>query len=529
MWRRLVILAVLGLLAVAPGASAASVPFSWTTARFLHQAHQGGEDEVPSNTMYGFATALGDGSDMLEIDVHRTKDGAIVVGHDDTVDRTTNGHGAVQDLTLAQLRGLDAAHWFVPGRSTVQGLPASSYPLRGVRTGARPAPAGFDAEDFRIPTLQEVMQAFPHVPLNIEIKGADQAEKFRVADALAHLLKDSPRRDLVIVSFDQASIDRFHARAPEIPVAAGVQAAVEFLLLGQELPPGTVALQLPFAFDPGSIGLKLPVVQDLPVDLNLAQRWVTDRAHGKGVAVHYWEVPENEAAYRQVLDVCGDGIMTTRPAAFESFLKTSKVPRMGGQGGAAGADGCPNPPASPAPGCRLRVAQLVAPRDGRIAVRLERWGDLRTACDATATLRSAGPAAVPGAAAKARRAARRHDRRARTLARRAASRDRAAAAARRAGRPAQARTASRAATTSRRQAAAARRAARSARRTAAAKPRVVPIAAGRLTAPAGRMGAIVELPLTAAGRALLTGTPDAPVRATVSATADESRLMTVRR
>ncbi|MSW53214.1 MAG: hypothetical protein F2817_20300, partial [Actinobacteria bacterium] len=356
---------------------AAPAPFSWSTARFLHQAHQGGEDEVPSNTMYGFARALADGADMLEIDVHVSKDGVLVVGHDDTVDRTTDGRGRVKDLTLAQLRGLDAARNFVPDRGTAQGLPAASYPLRGVRTGARPAPAGFDAEDFRVPTLQEVVDAFPHVPLNVEIKGADQTEKFAVADALAAFLRPSPRRDVVVVSFDQASIDRFHARAPQIPVAAGVQAAIEFLLLGQSLPPGTVALQLPFSFSPGSIGLKVPGLDDV-AQLNLAQSWVTQRAHDNGIAVHYWEVPETEEAYRQVVGVCGDGIMTTRPTRLQAFLDRTPVPRTGGQGGTPGTDGCPGGTPVPAPGCRLRVAQVPAPREGRIALRLERRGDLRS-------------------------------------------------------------------------------------------------------------------------------------------------------
>ncbi|WP_320668911.1 glycerophosphodiester phosphodiesterase family protein, partial [Patulibacter defluvii] len=404
------------LLAVVPAAPGAAAEFSWSSARFLNQAHQGGEDEVPSNTMYGLAYALAHGSDMLEIDVHLSKDGTIVVGHDDTVDRTTDGHGRVQDLTLAQLRRLDSAYWFVPDRSTVHDLPDSAYPLRGVRTGKRRPPAGYDREDFRIPTLQEILDAYPHVPLNVEIKGADQAEKFRVADALARLLRNSPRRDIVVVSFDQDSIDRFHAQAPSIPVAAGVAAAIQFLLLGQELPPGTVALQLPYAFDLGSIGIKLPLVQDLPIELNLAQRWVTDRAHSRGVAVHYWEVPETDQAYGQVVGVCGDGIMTTRPSRLEAYLDRAPVPRLGGQGRAG--DGCPGAPPPPPAGCRARVAALVAGPE-QLTVRLERWGDLRPACPVGLTLESAEPVVVPGAAAAARRVASRLSQRARSLERRA--------------------------------------------------------------------------------------------------------------
>ena len=220
--------------------------------RVLNQAHQGGEDVNPSNTMYGYAEALAAGSDILELDVHSTADHQLVVLHDEKVDRTTNGAGAVLDMTLAQVQSLDAAYWFSPGRSAVHDLPDSAYPLRGIRTGQRPPPAGYDAADFRIPTLKEVLDAYPHIPINIEIKGADNAEKYRVADDLAALLRNYPRQDLIVVSFEQSAIDRFHAESPNTPLAAGTTAAAEFLV-DQPLPPGTAALQLPYTFSPDSV------------------------------------------------------------------------------------------------------------------------------------------------------------------------------------------------------------------------------------------------------------------------------------
>ena len=81
----------------------------------LNIAHQGGEDEFPSNTMYAFRKALRAGADMLELDIGVTKDDRVVVMHDTTVDRTTNGHGTVASFTLEQLRELDAAYWFSGG------------------------------------------------------------------------------------------------------------------------------------------------------------------------------------------------------------------------------------------------------------------------------------------------------------------------------------------------------------------------------------------------------------------------------
>ena len=72
----------------------------WIEKTPLDIAHQGGEDEFPSNTMYAFERSLQVGADMLELDVGVTKDGQVVVMHDTTVDRTTNGHGTVASFTL---------------------------------------------------------------------------------------------------------------------------------------------------------------------------------------------------------------------------------------------------------------------------------------------------------------------------------------------------------------------------------------------------------------------------------------------
>src|SRR5688572_20106464 len=97
-------------------AEAATQANPWLADRVMNFAHQGGEDELPSNTLYAYREALKAGADMLEIDVGATRDGRLAVLHDNTVDRTTNGTGSITDMTLAEIQRLDAAHWFVPGR-----------------------------------------------------------------------------------------------------------------------------------------------------------------------------------------------------------------------------------------------------------------------------------------------------------------------------------------------------------------------------------------------------------------------------
>src|ERR687891_2110449 len=94
------------LLAGPVGSASAQIPPGnpWLDRRVLNIAHQGGEIEAPSNTLFAFKTAIDKGADVLELDVHATADGELVVLHDTTVDRTTNGTGRVDRLTLEQIR-----------------------------------------------------------------------------------------------------------------------------------------------------------------------------------------------------------------------------------------------------------------------------------------------------------------------------------------------------------------------------------------------------------------------------------------
>jgi glycerophosphoryl diester phosphodiesterase len=304
-------------------ASAANTGNPWLDQRtFINMAHQGGEDEFPSNTMYAFKEALAAGADTLELDVNRTEDDQFVVMHDWKVDRTTNGTGYTTDLTLAEIQQLDAAHNFIPGENAVAGRPESDYPFRGVRTGAKPPPAGYTAEDFRVPTLTEVLEAFPNTPINIEIKGQeDQESEFvRNAELLAGLLNDADRRDLIVVSFNQAAVNRFHELAPDIGIAPGLDGLVGYFLNGEPMPnaDAVVAIQVPTQF--GDLEVLTP------------QRVL--QAHRAGWAVHIWLSgnEENRRVYNDILDHCVDGIMPAKPVALERVLGRRDVVRPGGDG-----------------------------------------------------------------------------------------------------------------------------------------------------------------------------------------------------
>jgi glycerophosphoryl diester phosphodiesterase len=335
MMRRIPALVLAGVLAAAPAAAVAA-DNPWLQRRVLHFAHQGGEFEAPSNTLYAFKTALRKGADVIELDVNATADDRLVVLHDRTLDRTTNGSGPAREHTLAEIRALDAAHNFVPGRNAVSGLDSSAYPFRGVRTGAKPPPVGFRRKDFRVPTLREVLRTFPSVPTNVEIKGND-AEALHTAGLLAAELLRAGRMDVVVVSFNQAAVDAFHAAAPLILVAPGIGGMASYILAGGSPGDGVRAFQVPLKFTVGS------------TTLDVATPELVSRAHGDGYAVHVWldgSEEENEATYARVLDMCADGVMTAHPTRFERFLRTRRPPRPG----RGGHDDC----GQPAPPCTVR-------------------------------------------------------------------------------------------------------------------------------------------------------------------------------
>jgi glycerophosphoryl diester phosphodiesterase len=320
---RLLVTCALSALLLAVAAPAASAANPWLDRRVLDIAHQGGEDEFPSNTMYAFRRALQAGADMLELDVGVTRDDRVVVMHDTAVDRTTNGTGLISRKTLRQLRRLDGAYWFAPDREEHygHGFGRSAYRFRGIATGRRRPPKGFARRDFRVPTLREVLDAFPKVPINIEIKGRTtdeaDAEYVRNAEVLAKLLRGTKRRNLIVVSFKQPAVDRFHELAPQIDVAPGVGGSTAYLLGGGSPGPGVVAFQLPITYTVN--GSKLTVTSPE----NVA------RAHRDGYAWHTWfggDDVDGPGSWASLVDGCVDGIMTARPRAFARWVKGHPAP-----------------------------------------------------------------------------------------------------------------------------------------------------------------------------------------------------------
>ena len=210
-------------------------------------AHAGGEDQHPHSTPYAYADSVTEGVDMLDFDVQLTKDNVLIVQHDDDVSRTTNGTGKIADMTYAELNALDNAYWFTT-TCTCKDQPEAAYILRGMRTGSRPPLPGYTPDDFIIPRLRDIVERFPSMPLNIEIKGSGDAA-IAAARELAIELTDLHRlANAVVTSFDDSIVTAFQGFAPTVEVTPGLALSTAFVLNKVPLPPGMRILQLPPEF-----------------------------------------------------------------------------------------------------------------------------------------------------------------------------------------------------------------------------------------------------------------------------------------
>ena len=251
----------------------------------LHIAHRGGALLAPENTLAAFHPALErHGTQMLETDVHLTRDGEVVLFHDATLERCTDGAGPLAALTLAELQRLDAGHTYTPdgGRT---------WPFRG--------------RGVRIPTLREALRAFPTLRFNIELKpdvpGAE--------DVFLRVLREEGALGRVCVGSERDAVgERLARAAPEACHFYPSDALATFVLAvkaGERPPeePRYTVLDMPLFF--GDVRL---------VDAALVEAVA---AHGKWLNV--WTVDAPEEMRRLVAEGVG-GIMTDRPDVLRRIL-----------------------------------------------------------------------------------------------------------------------------------------------------------------------------------------------------------------
>lgn len=251
-------------------------------------AHQGGDGVWPGDTMYAFEKAVEIGADVLEMDAHITKDGHVVLMHDETVDRTTDGTGLIESMTLEELKQLDAGYdWSNDGGQT--------YPFRG--------------QGIQVPALDELFQEFPQMRYTIEIKLTENP----LDEALCNVIREHNMQEKVLVaSFHDEAMQQFRETCPEVATSASRGEVTKFVLLGKVLLSGLVnpayqSIQPPF--DPKD-SMNIPI---------MTKRFIRE-AHAKNIKVEPWTVDDPELM-KQYIEWGVDGIITDRPDLMIEILK----------------------------------------------------------------------------------------------------------------------------------------------------------------------------------------------------------------
>lgn len=249
----------------------------------LVMAHRGGSGLWPENTMHAFERARDLGVDVIEMDVQSTKDGVLVVLHDASLERTTDGAGRVGALTLAQLKKLDAGfRWSPDGGKT--------FPHRG--------------RGLTVPTLDEVFTKLPDMRFNIEPK----QESPSIVKPLCRAIREKGMAGKVTIgAFRQNVLDEFRKECPEVQTSAGPAEVAEFMRASQNgggtNEPKFKALQVPESI----MGVRV-----------LTKSFV-ESAHAQNLQVHAWTVNEAEAMKR-LMELGVDGIMTDYPDRLLTIL-----------------------------------------------------------------------------------------------------------------------------------------------------------------------------------------------------------------
>ena len=242
----------------------------------LHISHRGGAALMPENTLPAFEAAVRLWrTDMLEIDIQATKDGELVVAHDETVDRCTDGSGAVSSYAWADLAKLDAGFRFSPDD-------AKTFPLRG--------------SGVKVPRLVDVLRMFPTLRFNIELK------TIGALDGFVQLVRA------------EGSLGRICAGSEHDEIAFKLSAALPELLMFYPRD-SLAAFLLPMQAGEPPIDDDRFAVLDMPLyfqGIRLFDAALRDEAARRGKWINVWTI-DDPAEMRAVIAEGVGGVMTDRP------------------------------------------------------------------------------------------------------------------------------------------------------------------------------------------------------------------------
>jgi glycerophosphoryl diester phosphodiesterase len=237
--------------------------------------HRGSAGTHPENTLESFAAAVAAGVEYLEFDVHMTRDGEIVVAHDDHLERMCGLGRRIPEMTYAELAAVDAGRMFT--------LDGATFPFRD--------------KGLRVPRLADVLAAFPKLRMIVEVK---QVAPSVVAPALDLIDRAGMRRRVLVASEHQPPLDEIRRLAPHIPTNFSYLESGRFFQ--------AMAARDP-AYRPPGAAIQISHFYE---NWELVTRGSVEFAHQLGIEMHVWTVNE-EAEMNQLLDFGVDGLITDFP------------------------------------------------------------------------------------------------------------------------------------------------------------------------------------------------------------------------
>lgn len=254
--------------------------------KFAVIAHRGGALEAPENTLHAFRNAYEFNSRVLfEFDLRQTKDSEIVILHDPSVDRTTNGTGLIKDMTLEDVKKLDAGFRFA--------LPDGNRP--------------FANQGVQIPLFRDVLREFPNTQFIVEIKSDDPGIEHNVLK----LIMDANATERVVVSsFNDQIMKRLKAISPELNYGASYEDVSHLLLF------------LFLRIEPlANLDCRFFFIPERFKGHTILNKKLIDEIHRRNQKVYIWTVNE-EADMRRLRAMGVDGLVTDRPSLLYKLINS---------------------------------------------------------------------------------------------------------------------------------------------------------------------------------------------------------------
>ena len=253
-------------------------------------AHRGGSALAPENTIVAFDEGLSRGSDGLELDVHLSRDGRVVVHHDRTLERTTDATGRVADHAADELARVDAGYSFGPDQG---------YPFRGRGIG--------------VPTLAEVLARYRGAQIIIELK----MNVPELARATLDVVRSAGALDRVCLGSSGSRVLREVRRLEPAVATSAAREEVRWALYRSWC-------RWPLASD-ARVGYQGYQVPEWAGRTRVVSRRFVDMAHRAGLGVQVWTV-DAESDARRLLEWGVDGLITDRPDVIVPLVRSYRAP-----------------------------------------------------------------------------------------------------------------------------------------------------------------------------------------------------------